>query len=481
MKSIHKYLIDVITIVLITVSVLFLIYWFRYEPRDAIVLHVPGMDGQPDSLALASNLPAVRIGEHFEQFDGAPGTITGSWPRFRGANFDNISREKIRLAESWPDGGPPVLWSVDLGEGHAAPAVHNGRVYVIDYDEENSADALRCFSLDTGNEIWRRWYEVHVKRNHGMSRTIPAVNDSFVVTIGPRCHVMCVKAQSGNFVWGIDLEREYGAREPLWYTGQCPLIDDSTAVIAPGGSVLMLGVHLKTGRILWQVPNPNQWQMSHSSIIPFTIHGRRTYIYCTVDGVIGVQAEGEDRGALLWTCTAWAHSVIAPSPVLIGENRLFFTAGYGAGSMVIQVNFNNGEFSTEVVAEYPPSAGLASEQQTPILYENHLYGIMPKDAGTYRNQLVCVDPADCRKIIWSSDKQRRFGMGPYILADNKFYILNDDGLLTVAKVNASSYNELSSVQVLNGHDAWGPMALVNGRLLLRDSKEMVCVDIRAGK
>jgi outer membrane protein assembly factor BamB len=35
--------------------------------------------------------------------------------------------------------------------------------------------------------------------------------------------------------------------------------------------------------------------------------------------------------------------------------------------------------------------------------------------------------------------------------------------------------------ILDGHDAWGPMALAGGLLVLRDSTRMVCVDLRGGK
>ena len=76
-------------------------------------------------------------------------------------------------------------------------------------------------------------------------------------------------------------------------------------------------------------------------------------------------------------------------------------------------------------------------------------------------------------------KTKRFGLGPFIVADDKFYILSDDGVLTVIETSSKEYVELAKVKVLNGHDAWGPLAIANGRLLARDSRRMVCLDIRA--
>jgi outer membrane protein assembly factor BamB len=39
------------------------------------------------------------------------------------------------------------------------------------------------------------------------------------------------------------------------------------------------------------------------------------------------------------------------------------------------------------------------------------------------------------------------------------------------------YNPLGSVRILDGPDAWAPLALVEGRLIARDSRRMVCVDL----
>jgi outer membrane protein assembly factor BamB len=452
--------------------------WFTYDPTEEFKEFIPGIDGEPlDLNTQSTDADNVNIGEFFSKYAELSDTSYGSWPRFRGSMFTNINTEPISLRHSWAQ-KPPPLWSVDLGEGHAAPVIAHGRVYILDYDEENNADALRCFSLVDGKELWRRWYNVKIKRNHGMSRTIPAVADSFVVTIGPRCHVMCVNAISGELLWTLDLAKEYETEVPLWYTGQCPLVDDTVAVIAPGGSSLMLGINCRNGEIVWETPNPHSWKMSHSSIIPMIFFQKKFYVYCAVGGIVGVSAEGDDIGEVIFESGAFNQSVIAPSPVRISGNRIFVTAGYGAGSMMFKVSKEQNSFSLQPTQRINVKMGLASEQHTPVYFENHLFAVLPKDAGQYRNQFVCVHPDDCSKILWSSGMENRFGLGPYILADNKFYILNDNGELTVAEAGARNYKELGSVQLTKSIDAWGPIALTSGIFLMRDTDKMVCFDIR---
>jgi outer membrane protein assembly factor BamB len=352
-------------------------------------------------------------------------------------------------------------------------------VYVLDYDEDKRGDALRCFSLDNGMEIWRRWYRVNMKRNHGFSRTIPAVTDQFVVTIGPKGYVMCVDAITGDFLWGIDLVREYGTEIPFWYTGQCPLIDDGIAVIAPGGKALMIGVNCSTGEKIWETPNPKGWQMSHSSIVPITVLGRRVYVYSSKGGFVGISAEPDNRGELLWASELWNPSVGAPSPVALKDGRIFIAGGYGSGSVLLKVAENNGIYSVEKLLKYKPDAGMATEQQTPIYYRGYFYAILPKDAGVLRNQLVCYHPDDITTPVWTSGKTNRFGLGPYLIADNKMFVLNDNGVLTLLRVSTRGYEQLAQAQIMDATDAWGPMALVNGRLLLRDSRKMICIDVSA--
>jgi outer membrane protein assembly factor BamB len=459
-------------------------WWLTFDATAGYTLHLPNQDGQA-AAAGAAEASFIAIGKYFKYYGDTFTPLPGEWPRFRGGSFDNISREDVPLASTWGVEGPPVLWQVTLGEGHAAPAVADGKVYLLDYDEIVNADSLRCFSLDKGKELWRRWYLIKIRRNHGRSRTIPAVSASlpgragglkrYVVTIGPCGQVMCVDAQTGEFIWGIDLEREYGAKVPLWYTAQCPLIDKDIVVLAPCGEVLMLGVSVITGEVLWKTPNTPGFRMSHTSIMPMTIGNREIYVYSAIGGICGVAANGDKRGQLLFHDDAWNHDVIAPSPVTFPDGRIFLTAGYGAGSMMLRISEYNNGFHTEMLYEHTPREGLACEQQTPLLYKGFLFGILPNDAGPLKSQFVCYNPeGDFR---WASGKEYQFGLGPFLAADNLLFILKDNGTLLLAEASVDHFVPLSSAKVLDGNDAWGPLALASGRLLVRDSRQLVCLDV----
>lgn len=462
---------------------LVLLWWnLRPQPLD-LSERIPGMDGRPKMVARSDS---VIIGQFFDTLSAIDEVIAGDWPRFRGPDFDNINKDPTPLAESWDTSGPAIVWRTTLGEGYAGAAVHNGRVYVLDYNERKKADALRCFSLSSGKELWKRWYYVDLKRNHGYSRTIPAVTDKYVVTVGPRSHVMCVDPLSGNLLWSIDLEKQFGIKgtdkgriTPDFYSGQCPLIDNNIAVIAPGGKALMIGVDCATGKIIWQTPNPDSLRMSHGSIIPMEFYGKRMYVYNAVGGVCGVSAEKADMGKKLWTTTEWNPATTAASPINLGNNEIAVFGSYGAGGARIEISSTGSGYSAKLKEQHKATNGLASDQQTPIIIGNYIWAVLPENAGTLKKQLVCYKKSDLLTAVWSSGKENRFGrgLGPYIASGNKLYLLDDDGNLYFYRILENKVELISCHKILKGIEAWGPMAIAGKYLIMRDARNLLCLNI----
>jgi outer membrane protein assembly factor BamB len=452
------------------------VLWMSHAPAGEFALSGPDMDdpyGRKKRMATGDN---VKIGTVFQTGPGTASALPGVWPWFRGPQADNVARDAGPLADAWPSNGPAALWSVDLGEGHAGAAVRNGRVYILDHDETRKADILRCLSLDDGREIWRRGYKVDIKRNHGISRTVPTVTEDTVVTIGPKAHVMAVDAVSGALKWGFGMVARYGTKIPGWYTAQCPLVDGEHVILAPGGSnVLMLAVGLQNGETVWSLAPPVKCDMSHASIVATEALGRRQYVYAGIGCMVGVSAAGADRGKLLWSTTEWSASTIAPTPVVFPDGKIFCTAGYGAGSAVFQLSREGDTFRIVRVRAYKPRDGFACEQQTPVPYDGLLFGVLPKEAVALKNQFACADRDG--KVLWSSGKEARFGLGPVLAAHGKFFILDDEGVLTMVRARKDAYEQLAQAKVLEGHDSWGPIAVAGSRMLVRDSKRMVCLEM----
>jgi outer membrane protein assembly factor BamB len=443
-----------------------ILFWLQAAPVLVLEERSPDRDGTVVSAADDAVSPVA--GEPIKG-DATASDHPGEWPAFRGPNGDAISTDPTELARSWPAEGPPQLWSIEVGEGYAAPVISKGRVYLLDYDKETEADTLRCLSLDTGREIWRNSYPVLIAFHHGMSRTVPVVVDNYVITIGPRCQLACWDATTGENKWLTDLVIEHGSRVPEWYTGQCPLIDEGRLIVAPcGEDALMMAMDYETGEVIWKTPNPKRWNMTHVSVVPMDFQGRRTYVYCASGGTFGVAA---DDGSLLWDTVAWKEiNATGPSPLILPDDKIFLSRGYGSGAMILQLAESNGQIEAKTILELKPRQ-FNSEQQTPILRDGHIFGLRKKGA----KSMLCLD-LDGNEV-WSSGSER-FGLGPYMFADDLLLILDDGGTLTLAEATTAGFQRLAQHDVWSeGHDAWGPMAIAGGRLIVRDMTRMVCLDL----
>lgn len=575
-----------------------------------IARRLPGADrvtGQTDGAAGVGGLIA---------FAGTPSDLPGLWPAFRGTDLSNIADEAVALAHEWPREGPPVLWQIEVGEGHAGVAVRDARVYLLDYDppeiwlfrpdhvkegqwpaliarlfegrdavgtpvgrlwsrlpaevqmsfemlpeggepdeamqasilealdtvldqrdfwdpevfapmEENltgetrrlignitapgaeeatsakeegnprevrranrillerilgdairrvrHGDVLRCLSLADGSDLWWYHYPVKVKRNHGMSRTVPAVTEKYIVSLGPKCHVTCLRTETGERLWAKDLVREYGTTVPPWYAGQCPLVEGGRAILAPAGpDVLLASVDCETGKVLWETPNPRTWKMTHGSVVPMEVAGRRMYVYSASGGVVGVDTE---TGEVLWDTSEWRIRIAnVTTPVVLDEGRLLLAAGYGSGAMMVRVSKAAEGFKVESLWKVGPKVFGAS-QHTPVYYEGHLYGVVPREGGATAGQLACLDLTG--NVLWTSGSEHRFGLGPFLVADGLIYVMDDYARMTVAEATPKGYRPLARATILDhGHDSWGPMAVAAGRLLARDYDRLICLDVR---
>ena len=402
-------------------------------------------------------------------------TVLGAdWPQFRGPNRDNISTE-TGLLRTWPAGGPKVLWKIPVCEGYAGAAIKDARVYLNDYNAEKKEHLVRCISIADGKDIWQWSYAVEIRPNHAITRTVPAIGTRLVFSLDPKCRFHALDIKTGKLVWQKNLVQDYKATIPNWYAGQNPLLDGDRVVLATGGDALAVAFDQATGKEIWRSPNPGKDLMSHSSLMPATIGGVKQYLYMTPNKVVGIAAAD---GQILWSIPFMTKMAACPSPVSIGDGRIFITSGYEAGSMMIQIQKGASGFTVQKLYGLT-SAQFNSEVHTPILYQNHLFAVSSKTKGRF--SCVGLDG----KVVWQSPAvsgdtaaTRTFGLGGFMLADGMFYVLDGDtGMLRLIEANTRQYKELASAQILGGEEVWGPLALSNGKLIIRDSSHMVCLQV----
>jgi outer membrane protein assembly factor BamB len=425
------------------------------------------------------------------------------WPGLGGADMRFISPES-GLARAWPATGPRVLWSVALGDGFAGPAVKDGLVYLLDRPDETN-DVLRCWTLESGIEQWHFSYDAPGKLPFNGSRNVPTIEGEFIFMVGPFGHIACVNRRTHQPSWRhhlvddfkdpkIDRSEPAMNREdtlartqlPMWGMTQAPLLYKDTVIVGPQTKTVGLVAYDKvSGKIRWQSGYLGRNWYSHVSPCLAQFGG--------VDQIIMlaqpsdpekspaqappaiISATDAKTGQILWTThTPAPYKIPIPQPIPIGSDRLFITGGYGLGSLMLQVGYSNGVWQPRVAWHNQNAAG---HIHSPVLFQDRLHVMSFKEHGGRNTGLVCLDLEG--STLWQTGPALQFDSGSLIVAGGLALIMHGKtGRLYLFDLSATGAHLLSEAKVLDGRDPWAPMALANGRLLVRDQNHMKCLDLR---
>ncbi len=84
----------------------------------------------------------------------APITHAGDWPQWLGPKRDSISPETVK---PWKE-PLKILWKQPVGEGHGAPVVADGKVYLHMRPNGQNEEAIAVFDAVSGKPLWTTTY-----------------------------------------------------------------------------------------------------------------------------------------------------------------------------------------------------------------------------------------------------------------------------------------------------------------------------------
>jgi outer membrane protein assembly factor BamB len=407
----------------------------------------------------------------------AAGTLAADWPAVYGPKRDGTSEQK-GLLRTWPAQGPKVLWTVDVGPGFGGAAISAGKAYLLDRDEK-VGDRLRVFDVATGKELWSFAYDAPGTFMFPGSRTTPTVDGDRVYISGPLGDLHCVSTTSQKPLWHKNIWKEFGGGElPRWAVVQHPLIHGNLVIIAPQTPQAGVVAYDKlTGALKWKSPALTG-QASYVSPSLVTIGGVDQLVMITAsngrgrnarDGVVaGLDPAG---GRVLWTYKGWQNPIPVPQPVHAGDGRLLITGGYGAGTVMIKVEKKaDGTFG---VTELFRNAEVGAHTQPPIFYRDHFYS--HKTVNERNDGLVAMGLDG--QVRWKTDTAPPFTRGGMILAENLLIATDGNTRLYLLEPNPTGFKPLASAEILEAGDNWAPLALADGRLIVRGQKQMKAFQI----
>ncbi len=403
--------------------------------------------------------------------------VAADWPWLYGPRRDNTSEQK-GLLRTWPAEGPKVLWSVPMGVGFGGPAVSGGRVYVLDRDEA-VGDKLRVLDLASGKELWSFAYDAPGRFMFAGSRTTPTVDGDLVYTVGPLGDLHAFGTKTQKPVWHKNIWKDFGGGSlPQWAIVQNPLIYGSLLIVAPQTTETGVVAYDKlTGELKWKSAplsgtvgyvSPSLVKVgadNHLVMVTAAIGSGRSARNGSVNGLDPLS------GKVLWTYTNWQCIIPVPQAVDAGDGRVLVTGGYNAGTAMIKVQKNaDGSFA---VAELFKNPDFGAHTQPPVLHNNHLYAHYSTNE---RNDGMVAMSLD-GQVTWKTDRQPAFARGGAILAEGLLLTTDGNTKLHLVEPQPQGFKLLASAVVLEPGDNWAPLALVDGKLLIRGQKELKVLQV----
>jgi outer membrane protein assembly factor BamB len=415
------------------------------------------------------------------------------WPQFLGPERTSTSPQE-NLLRSWPESGPEVLWTADLGKGYGGPVIKDGKAYLLDRDDQYG-DYMRCFDMETGKELWKYGYEAPGTVEFPGSRSVPAVDHKYVYSCGHNGDLYCFDINTHQPVWNHNLWTDFGGqaaedseggfsglqgggRFPVWALAQCPLIYGDLLIIASQAPEAGVVAYNKvTGDVVWKTASLGRVGFVSPSIAK--IDGEDQVIMITASSggrggtpqepsnVVGINPQ---NGDVLWTYSDWSCWIPSSPAYDAGLNKILVIGGYRAGAAMIQIEKSGANYT---VAELFKTEEFGEHTKPPLYYDGYFYAHYSNNER--RDGLVCMSMDG--EIQWKTGRDPGFDKGSMILADG--LILSTDGStkLYLIEPDPSAFKPLASAELLDKGQNWAPIALTDGKLLLRDQSKMICVKV----
>ena len=416
------------------------------------------------------------------------------WPRWMGPRRDNTWNEK-NLLQSFPAGGPKILWRSTIANGFAGPAVAEGRIVVGDFVTDGDfrlanferlalkgTERVLCLDEISGKILWQHELPIEYSISYPAGpRCTPIIENGKVYTLGAEGNLFCFSLADGKILWSKDLKQEYKTTAALWGYAAHPLIDGENLITLAGGpGSHVVALNKNTGTEVWRSLTAVEQGYSPPTIIQ--AGGVRQLILLRPDAVSSVNP---DNGTEYWSLPYEADSgSIIMSPIQFGD--YLYAAGYARKSILIKLNSDKP--AAEVVWANRAGDTISPVNVQPFLDRDSqiLYG-MDQNGDLRATQL----PEG--KLLWATSqpvgKRRAANATAFLVrAGDNYWFFNDQGELVIAKLNSTGFEEIDRVKVIEptnvafGRDvAWSMPAFANGHAYIRNDKEIICVQLSVEK
>ncbi|MFL5240565.1 MAG: PQQ-binding-like beta-propeller repeat protein [Gemmataceae bacterium] len=401
------------------------------------------------------------------------GAFAEDWPQWLGPTRDGASSEKI---EPWKE-APKVLWHISVGEGHSSPVVANGKTFLHFRREKKDSNAkafdevLVAYEAKSGKRLWETVCGDTTKFSSLFGngpRSTPSVVDDRIYTLGVTGILSCFEADKGKLLWQKDTLKEFNAPNLFFGVSGSPLVDGDFVLLNVGGkNASIVALDRKTGEVAWKkLDDP----ASYSSGIVFGKGKERQAVFLTGKGLVALHPQ---TGALFWQ-QPFVDNLNESSTTPVHLGNLLVSSTIMSGALALDLAGKDGKPSVKKVAWKNPD--LTCYFSTPVAVGmDHLY-MVTGSSNILKAQanLHCVEAAT-GKVLWTKPKVGKYHACLIRTGDDKLLMLEEGSDLVLVQPDPKLYRELARSKVCG--ETWAHPALSNGKLYVRDAKELICLQL----
>ena len=294
--------------------------------------------------------------------------VSAYWTDFRGPKRDGVYDE-IDILTTWPAQGLPQLWKQPVGGGYASFVAAGGRAFTI--EQRRNQEVVAAYDLETGRELWTNSWDADFRESMGGDgpRATPTWHEGRLYALGALGELRCLDARSGKLVWNRNILSDAQTGNVQWGMSAAPLVVDDKVIVLPGGrpGKSVVAYNKDTGSPVWQALDDKQ---AYTSPALVTLAGQRQILMVSAQRVAGLSTED---GKVLWDYP-WvtSYDVNSAQPLVIGENRVFISAGYGHGAALIEVTRSSDSFTAKLVWQ---NVNMKNKFNSSVYYQGHIYGL----------------------------------------------------------------------------------------------------------
>jgi outer membrane protein assembly factor BamB len=400
-----------------------------------------------------------------------------AWRQWGGPNR-NFIVQATGLADSWPAGGPPVLWSRPLGTGHSAIVADAGRLYTM-YRAGNgrsrqgpwdAEEAIIALDARTGTTLWEHTYPSSLENfSFGAGpHSTPLIVGDRLFAIGTNKQLHALDTRTGKVLWAHDLVKSFAAPtlliRPVVKAGYgcSPLAYRDTIICSVGGpGQSVVAFRQRDGSVAWK---SGDFLISEAPPILIALAGREQLV---VFGGGTINGLDPSTGKVLWSHPHDPGNDLNMTTPLWGEDNILVTSSaYKAGSRAIRLRQ---EGDATIVEELWFTNRVRFMFLNAIRLGGHVYGT----TGDFGPAFLTALDVKTGQAAW---QHRGFGRASLIYADGKAIIMDEDGDLALAKLAPEGVTILSEAKLFETV-SWTVPTLVGTTLYARDREKMVALDL----